>query len=160
MNWCTSVLSGPVPIIHKCTSSYSDIVHLVHVIHCCEKVHRGSMFHFVSNWTESSNKSVISLQTCKQNKNLLFFNFHGYIFITNSQDTGHKAKINNIMFCNALQESKFSLHAKQNYFWFSFKYFWQLCSSTHNTEKYLQRYKKYLEIYCVLLNLAISHVFN
>ena len=33
-----SLLSGPVPIIHECTSSFSDIVHLAPIIHCCGKV--------------------------------------------------------------------------------------------------------------------------
>ena len=33
-----SLLSGPVPIIHECTSSFSDIVHLAPIIHCCGRV--------------------------------------------------------------------------------------------------------------------------
>ena len=32
------LLSGPVPIIPSCTSSFSDIVHLAPIIHCCEMV--------------------------------------------------------------------------------------------------------------------------
>ena len=61
------------------------------------------------------------------------------------------------MHCN-----KANFHFIQNKIIFDFhsNIFGNFVPTPYNTGKYLQRYKKYLEILCVLLVLAILHVFN
>ena len=64
------VLNAPV---HECTSSYSDIVHLAHVIHCCENTCHKDQKHNVLQFIAT----IKIFTSCK-----FIFDFHSNIFDT------------------------------------------------------------------------------
>ena len=154
-----SVLSGPVPIIHECTSSFSDIVHLAPIIHCCETVRIPTYLSVMLYccWNNGCILKVSFITNLLIKQELLFFNFHGYIFITHTQYCGYKSLKLDVLQCIAIKQ----IHFMQYIIIFNFhSNIFHFVPTLHNTEKYLQRYKKFLEIFCVLFNLAILHVFS